>query len=98
MVMKSNSGRFLADDTISSPDQDTSHRILRDQVQKILSDLSEKERQILEMRHGLSDGVQHTLEEVGKTFGVTRERIRQIEAKAHEKIRQHPDVEKLRGY
>ena len=52
----------------------------------------------LEMRHGLMDGVQHTLEEVGKEFGVTRERIRQIEAKAHEKIRQHQNVAKLRNY
>ena len=60
--------------------------------------LSEKERKILEMRHGLVDGVQHTLEEVGKKFGVTRERIRQIEAKAHEKIRQHPDIDKLKNY
>jgi RNA polymerase primary sigma factor len=88
----------LADDKISSPDQDASRRILRDQVQKIMSSLSEKERKILEMRHGLADGVQHTLEEVGKKFGVTRERIRQIEAKAHEKIRQHPDSDKLKNY
>jgi RNA polymerase primary sigma factor len=95
---KSTLGDFIADETISTPDQDASRRILRDQVQKILSELSEKEREILEMRHGLMDGVQHTLEEVGKKFGVTRERIRQIEAKAHEKIRQHPDVDKLRNY
>jgi RNA polymerase primary sigma factor len=95
---KSTLGDFLADDKISSPDQDASRRILRDQVQKIMSSLSEKERKILEMRHGLADGVQHTLEEVGKKFGVTRERIRQIEAKAHEKIRQHPDSDKLKNY
>lgn len=95
---KSTLGDFLADDSISSPDQDASRRILRDQVSNILSQLSEKEKQILEMRHGLHDGIQHTLEEVGKTFGVTRERIRQIEAKAHEKIRQHPDADKLRNY
>jgi RNA polymerase primary sigma factor len=95
---KSTLGDFLADDKISSPDQDASRRILRDQVQKILGSLSEKERKILEMRHGLADGVQHTLEEVGKKFGVTRERIRQIEAKAHEKIRQHPDSDKLKNY
>jgi len=63
-----------------------------------MDDLSEKERRILEMRHGLMDGVTHTLEEVGQKFGVTRERIRQIEAKAHEKIRQHEKAVKLKSY
>jgi RNA polymerase primary sigma factor len=95
---KSTLSDFLADDTVSSPDQDASHRILKDQVNAILNDLSEKERKILELRHGLLDGIQHTLEEVGKKFGVTRERIRQIEAKAHEKIRQHASAGKLRNY
>ncbi len=95
---KSTLGDFLSDDKILSPDQESSRRILRDQVLTILSELSEKERQILELRHGLHDGTQHTLEEVGKKFGVTRERIRQIEAKAHEKIRQHRDADKLRNY
>ncbi|MEK7521944.1 MAG: sigma factor-like helix-turn-helix DNA-binding protein, partial [Patescibacteria group bacterium] len=61
-------------------------------------DLSPKERKILEMRHGLEDGVMRTLEEVGKEFGVTRERIRQIEAKAHEKIRDHEKSKRLQGY
>jgi RNA polymerase primary sigma factor len=95
---KSTLGDFLSDDKISSPDQDASHRILQDQVQRILGELSDKEREILELRHGLKDGIQHTLEEVGKKFGVTRERIRQIEAKAHEKIRQHHDSEKLKNF
>lgn len=95
---KSTLSDFLSDDKVSSPDQDASHRILKDQVLSILNDLSEKERKILELRHGLGDGVQHTLEEVGKKFGVTRERIRQIEAKAHEKIRQHADSDKLKNY
>lgn len=95
---KSTLSDFLADDKVSSPDQDASHRILKDQVEAILGDLSEKERKILELRHGLGDGIQHTLEEVGKKFGVTRERIRQIEAKAHEKIRQHIDSGKLKNY
>lgn len=95
---KSTLSDFLADDKILSPDQETSRRILRDQVRGILSELSEKEREILELRHGLNDGVQHTLEEVGKKFGVTRERIRQIEAKAHEKIRQHKDADRLKNY
>jgi len=98
---KSTLGDFLSDDKILSPDQESSRRILRDQVNQILDDLSEKERRILEMRHGLGEkdnGVTHTLEEVGKEFGVTRERIRQIEAKAHEKIRQHEKISRLKNY
>ena len=89
---------FIADDKILSPDQESSRRILRDQVNLILGDLSEKERQILELRHGLNDGITHTLEEVGRVFNVTRERIRQIEAKAHEKIRQHEQANRLKNY
>jgi len=60
-----------------------------------LGDLTERERKILEMRFGLTDGVTHTLEEVGKVFNVTRERIRQIESKALEKIRMHDEVNRL---
>jgi RNA polymerase primary sigma factor len=95
---KTTFGDFIADEKIPSPDQDTSQRILADQVKEILHDLSEKEQKILEMRHGLLDGIQHTLEEVGKTFAVTRERIRQIEAKALDKIRNHEKVGRLRNY
>ena len=95
---KSTLGEFIADDKISSPDKDVSRRILRDQIEEILNDLSPKERKILEMRHGLRDGVLRTLEEVGKEFGVTRERIRQIEAKAHDKIRGHDKSKRLMGY
>lgn len=91
-------GEFIPDDKILSPDQESARRILRDQVQEIMGDLSPKERRILEMRHGLTDGVMHTLEEVGKEFGVTRERIRQIEAKAHEKIRAHKKANRLKSY
>ena len=89
---------FIADDKITSPDQEVSHSILTDQITEILDTLSEKERKILEMRHGLLDGTYHTLEEVGKEFGVTRERIRQIEAKALEKIRQHEKARRLKSY
>lgn len=95
---KSTYGDFIPDDKILSPDQESSRRILSDQVREILNDLSEKEREILALRHGLTDGIQHTLEEVGKMFGVTRERIRQIEAKAHEKIRQHEKINRLKNY
>lgn len=95
---KSTLGDFVADDKILSPDQESSRRILGDQVKEILGDLSLKERKILEMRHGLIDGITHTLEEVGKEFGVTRERIRQIEAKAHEKIRVHGKINRLQNY
>ena len=89
---------FISDDKIISPDQEVAHSILTDQIMEILDTLSEKERKILEMRHGLLDGTYHTLEEVGKEFGVTRERIRQIEAKALEKIRQHDKARRLKSY
>ncbi|MSR72996.1 sigma-70 family RNA polymerase sigma factor [Candidatus Parcubacteria bacterium] len=95
---KSTLGDFIPDDKILSPDQDSSRRIISDQVKELLNNLPPKERRILEMRHGLVDGITHTLEEVGKEFGVTRERIRQIEAKAHEKIRQHENIDRLRNY
>jgi len=89
---------FISDEKMVSPDQEVAHSILTDQIQEILDTLSEKERKILEMRHGLLDGTYHTLEEVGKEFGVTRERIRQIEAKALEKIRQHEKARRLKSY
>lgn len=95
---KSRLSDFIADDKITSPDQEVSHSILTDQILDILGTLSEKERRILEMRHGLIDGTYHTLEEVGAEFGVTRERIRQIEAKALEKIRQHDKARRLKSY
>lgn len=89
---------FIADDKITTPDKEVAHSILTDQILDILDTLSEKERKILEMRHGLIDGTYHTLEEVGAQFGVTRERIRQIEAKALEKIRQHEKSRRLKSY
>jgi RNA polymerase primary sigma factor len=95
---KSTLGEFIPDDKILSPDQESARRILADQIKDILNDLSPKERKILEMRYGLNDGIMRTLEEVGQEFGVTRERIRQIEAKAHEKIRQHEKSKRLLSY
>lgn len=91
-------GDFVADDKILSPDEEASRRILADQVREILNDLSEKERQIIIMRNGLDGNPAHTLEEVGKHFQVTRERIRQIEAKVHDKIKNHPKIGQLRNY
>src|SRR3989338_176153 len=95
---RSTLGDFIPDDKLPSPIQESSERILTEQVKSILNDLSPKERKILEMRHGLMDGIYHTLEEVGKEFGVTRERIRQIEAKALEKIRTHDHARHLKSY
>lgn len=95
---RSTLGDFIPDDKIPSPIQESSERILAEQVHAILDDLSPKERKILEMRHGLMDGIYHTLEEVGREFGVTRERIRQIEAKALEKIRTHNKSRHLKSY
>lgn len=89
---------FIKDEQSLSPDQLASAALLRDQIKEILVDLNERERKILSMRFGLDDNIPHTLEEVGKIFGVTRERIRQIEAKALEKIRNHHKVKKLKGY
>jgi len=95
---KSVLGDFIKDDKILGPDQEVARRILADQLREILDELSPKEREILKLRHGLEDGIYHTLEEVGKKFGVTRERIRQIEAKALERIRTHDKAKRLRSY
>lgn len=91
-------GEFVKEEKILSPAQDASRRLLADQIKEIMHDLSPKEQKILRMRFGLDEGITHTLEEVGKEFGVTRERIRQIEAKALEKIRQHEKVHRLESY
>ena len=95
---KSTLENFIPDDKILRPDQESSRRILSDQIREVLSELNPKERKILEMRYGLIDGIQHTLERVGEEFQVTRERIRQIEAKVHEKLRQHEKIARLKNY
>ena len=89
---------FIEDVKNTSPDRSAALQLLRDYVKEIIRELSPREQKILEMRFGLLDGVSHTLEEVGQEFDVTRERIRQIEAKGLEKIQQFPGIEKLRDY
>ncbi len=91
-------GDFIVDEKTLSPLQVASRRLLRDQLMNIIQELTPREQKILSMRFGLEDGITHTLEEVGKEFGVTRERIRQIEAKALERIRGHDMSRRLEGY
>ena len=91
-------GDFIEDEKMLSPSEETSRGLLRDHINEIISELLPREQKILKLRFGLDDGVVRTLEEVGKEFGVTRERIRQIEAKAIEKIRQHEKAKKIQGY
>ena len=95
---KSTRGEFIADEMMPSPDRDSAKRILKEQLGEILEELSDKERTIIELRYGLEDGISHTLEEVGRKFDVTRERIRQIEAKVHKKIRVNEKIKKLQDY
>ncbi len=91
-------GDFIEDESVEEPVNAASKELLRDQIRQVLGFLTDRERDVLEMRFGLNDGKDHTLEEVGKRFGVTRERIRQIEAKALRKLR-HPSRSKsLRDY
>ena len=89
---------FIEDVKNLTPDRAAALQLLKDYVCDIIKDLNAREQKILEMRFGLTDGVTHTLEEVGKEFDVTRERIRQIEAKALEKIQDHSGIERLRDY
>ncbi|MFA6525196.1 MAG: sigma-70 family RNA polymerase sigma factor [Patescibacteria group bacterium] len=91
-------GDFIEDVKTMTPDRSASLQLLKDHVKAIIRELPAREQKILEMRFGLLDGVAHTLEEVGQEFGVTRERIRQIEAKALEKIQGHDGMKKLRDY
>ncbi|HEX8182970.1 MAG TPA: RNA polymerase sigma factor RpoD [Candidatus Saccharimonadales bacterium] len=89
---------FIEDEDTVSPEESATNQLLKEQVKEILSALTEREQKILKLRFGLEDGKQHTLEEVGQEFSVTRERIRQIEAKALAKLRKHKDAKKLHDY
>ena len=91
-------GDFIEDDSLPGPADQASRHLLKEQMTEILSGLTERERKVLEMRFGLKDGMARTLEEVGQEFGVTRERIRQIEAKALRKLRHPIRSRKLRDY
>ena len=89
---------FIVDEDTVSPEDSASNQLLKEQVQDMLSSLSDREQKIVRMRFGLDNGKNHTLEEVGQEFAVTRERIRQIEAKALAKLRKHKDAKKLYEY
>ena len=91
-------GDFIEDEDTESPDESATGQLLKEHVKEMMSILAEREQAIVSLRFGLKDGKSHTLEEVGQIFGVTRERIRQIEAKALTKLRKHKDAKKLHDY
>ncbi|HVE80531.1 MAG TPA: RNA polymerase sigma factor RpoD [Candidatus Dormibacteraeota bacterium] len=94
----SNLGEFIPDEESMTPEELATHQLLKEHVNEVLALLTPREQKILRMRFGLEDGRSHTLEEVGLEFGVTRERIRQIEAKALAKLRKHRESKKLKDY
>jgi RNA polymerase primary sigma factor len=89
---------FIEDEDAVSPEESATNQLLKEHVKDMLGALTEREQKILKLRFGLEDGKSHTLEEVGQEFSVTRERIRQIEAKALAKLRKHKDAKKLHDY
>ncbi|MCA9332760.1 RNA polymerase sigma factor RpoD [Candidatus Saccharibacteria bacterium] len=89
---------FIEDEDTVSPEESATGQLLKEHVKEMLGSLTEREQKILKLRFGLEDGKSHTLEEVGQEFSVTRERIRQIEAKALAKLRKHKDSKKLHDY
>jgi len=91
-------GDFIRDDTVMGPEDAASYSILKDQITRLLDTLTDREQRVLVLRFGLKDGRSRTLEEVGKEFNVTRERIRQIEAKALRKLRHPSRAKMLKGY
>ncbi len=91
-------GDFIPDDQAPSPDEAASNAMLKEQLNEVLSTLTEREAKVMRMRYGLENGRQQTLEDVGKALGVTRERIRQIEAKALRKLKHYSRSKKLQGY
>ena len=94
----SNLGDFIEDADAVVPIEAAAFILLQDQLEDILGTLSDREQRIIQLRFGLTDGHPRTLEEVGREFGVTRERIRQIESKTLNKLRDHAFADQLRGY
>jgi RNA polymerase primary sigma factor len=95
---EANVGDFIEDKSTDSPPESTSFTLLRDKLGTVLSSLTDREREVLKLRFGLGDGNARTLEEVGRQFCVTRERIRQIEAKALRKMRHPTRLRQLHGF
>ena len=95
---ESNLGDFIQDSEAEDPTESTGMTMLRDRIKDVLDTLTERERAVLEQRFGLVDGNSRTLEEVGNQFEVTRERIRQIEAKALKKMRHPTRIRRLNGF
>ena len=91
-------GDFIEDRTALAPADAASYQLLKEQIDEVLDSLNEREKRVLQLRFGLEDGRSRTLEEVGREFGVTRERIRQIEAKALRKLRHPTRSKKLRDF
>jgi RNA polymerase primary sigma factor len=91
-------GDFIEDEDTVSPEESATSQLLKEHVKEMLNGLTEREQKIIRLRFGLEDGKNYTLEEVGQEFSVTRERIRQIEAKALAKLRKHKDAKKLHDY
>jgi RNA polymerase primary sigma factor len=91
-------GDFIEDTTAENPSEMTSYSLLKEKLRDVLCSLTERERKVLELRFGLIDGYERTLEEVGKQYKVTRERIRQIEAKALRKMRHPTRLRQLQGF
>jgi len=91
-------GDFISDTKTITPDNHAARELLKNELEKIMNELSDRERDIIKMRFGLEDEITHTLEEVGKAFGVTRERIRQIEAKTLEKLKEHAQSSRLKEF
>jgi len=91
-------GDLVEDHASLAPTEATSQQLLKEQIDKVLDELTEREKRVLQLRFGLKDGHARTLEEVGREFSVTRERIRQIEGKALRKLRHPTRSRKLKGY